>query len=453
MKQRRRAVHMESALNSKVLRFRLSAKVCCNKLTERISRAQPIANCRNINCNSTAAVIPQNPKVANIRQSASMSTAHTPDTGKKEKHHRDDSVKKRKREEGKQQNGEVEAEPAIKKSKKRKSKGSEEIVVGAGNEVVGSIAPHYTKSDKKMKKHTAVEDVAVKSQGATVEEAKKHKKKRKSDLPKEAAEIAPGAEPVKKTKKDRRRTVDDVLDSTAVPTAATSTFIPHDALEKHSPFVQLTTSFYLGLSPCANDFPLEGLCAEHISPLLLTYYPPLAGVVLSYSNPRLSEHPEDGLRTPANSSEKTTEVVLAKAIDEYAVTYVWLTAEFVIFRPRKGTWLEGNVNLQNESLLGLVCYNYFNAGIDRSRLPADWRWVAGDLNGTENSVAQGEGFWMNGEGEKVEGRMVFRVRDFEGLYGSEAGGGSISIAGTLLSEHEERMAEDEEMQGQGVRLS
>lgn len=383
-----------------------------------------------------------------------MSAASPPDTRKKENRHKD-SVKKRKREEVVQHNGEVEPEPAVKKSKKHKSKGVEEFAVEAGNEAARSSTTHDAKNDEEVEKRRMVDDGPVQSPEAAVKEAKKLKKKRKSDVSEYAKDAAPGTDFVKKkkkSKKDRHNSTDDVLDSTAVPTAATSRTVSNDVLEKHSPFVQLTMSFYLGLSPCANNFPLEGLCAEHISPLLLTYYPPLAGVLLSYSNPRLSERPEDGFRTAANSGEKTTETVLAKAINEYAVTYVWLTAEFVVFRPSKGTWLEGYINLQNESLLGLVCYNYFNAGIDRSRLPADWRWVANGMNGIEKNVAQGEGYWLNGDGEKVEGRIVFRVLDFEAMHGSEAVGGSINIIGTLLSEGEERKVEDEERQGEMVKV-
>ncbi|KXL49746.1 hypothetical protein M433DRAFT_158125 [Acidomyces richmondensis BFW] len=384
-----------------------------------------------------------------------MSAASPPDTRKKENRHKD-SVKKRKREDVVQHNGEVEPEPAVKKSKKHKSKGVEEFAVEAGNEAARSSTTHDAKNDEEVEKRRMVDDGPVQSPEAAVKEAKKlKKKKRKSDVSEYAKDAAPGTDFVKKkkkSKKDRHNSTDDVLDSTAVPTAATSRTVSNDVLEKHSPFVQLTMSFYLGLSPCANNFPLEGLCAEHISPLLLTYYPPLAGVLLSYSNPRLSERPEDGFRTAANSGEKTTETVLAKAINEYAVTYVWLTAEFVVFRPSKGTWLEGYINLQNESLLGLVCYNYFNAGIDRSRLPADWRWVANGMNGIEKNVAQGEGYWLNGDGEKVEGRIVFRVLDFEAMHGSEAVGGSINIIGTLLSEGEERKVEDEERQGEMVKV-
>src|SRR5450432_1640489 len=56
-----------------------------------------------------------------------------------------------------------------------------------------------------------------------------------------------------------------------------------------SPFHTQTSSIYLPLAPISQRQPLEGICAEHLSPLILTYYPQLSGVILSYSQPRMSE--------------------------------------------------------------------------------------------------------------------------------------------------------------------
>ena len=58
-----------------------------------------------------------------------------------------------------------------------------------------------------------------------------------------------------------------------------------------SPFHIQTSSIYLPLAPISQRQPLEGICAEHLSPLILTFYPPLGGVILSYNNPRISERP------------------------------------------------------------------------------------------------------------------------------------------------------------------
>ncbi|PBP25479.1 RNA polymerase Rpb7-like domain-containing protein [Diplocarpon rosae] len=101
-----------------------------------------------------------------------------------------------------------------------------------------------------------------------------------------------------------------------------------------SPFHLQTSSLYLPLAPVSQKFPLEGICAEHLSPLLLTYYPPFKG---------------------------------------------------------------------NEGHLGLVCWNLFNASIERKRLPSNWEWrdVADAREGHEGDgetyAEEGAGYYVDGE--------------------------------------------------------
>ena len=238
---------------------------------------------------------------------------------------------------------------------------------------------------------------------------------------------------------------------------------------KVSPFFQQTTSLYLPLSPICQRYPLQGQCAEHLSPLLLTYYPPLNGVVLSYTNVRLSE------RLPTQDVEKEDkeeeEPILAQSIDEYAVSYVWVTADFLLFRPQRGCEMEAWINLQNEESIGLVCWNYFNASIERKRLPKDWKWVQGGagpwrsqkLKGplldsdpeTEgeleeedyvhvNGVGDEEGHFVDGKGRKVEGLFRFRVKDMETSRSADREQGFLNIHGTTLSEEEEQQLREQE---------
>ncbi|GAB7356051.1 hypothetical protein MBLNU459_g6668t1 [Dothideomycetes sp. NU459] len=244
-------------------------------------------------------------------------------------------------------------------------------------------------------------------------------------------------------------------------TVAGAAYTPSAAeLDTRSPFAQQTTSLYLPLSPVCHRFALDGLCAEHLSPLLLTYYPPLRGVVLSYANPRLS----DTARSAPASREapEARELVLAKSINEYAVSFLWLTADFTLLRPTRGAVVEGYVSLQNESYLGLVCWNFFNAGIERRRLPKDWQWVGGGgsgsggasngrnagadwMRGGKARAGEGDaqGHFVDGEGKKIEGTIRFRVRDFESAPSTDRERGFLSIEGTLLSEEEDKQVDAE----------
>ncbi|MCJ1388552.1 hypothetical protein MMC18_001399 [Xylographa bjoerkii] len=226
----------------------------------------------------------------------------------------------------------------------------------------------------------------------------------------------------------------------------------------YSPFHCETFSIYLPLSPICQAYPLEGLCAEHLSPLILTYYPPFKGVVLSYSNARLSEQPQ------TTDQNVPTSTVLAKSIDEYAMSFVWLTADFLVFKPQREGWIEGWVNLQNESHLGVICWNLFSASIERKRLPKTWRWVAagsktksktklkhsrgdspadeeeGEKEGvlpSSQAVQEDEGHFEDAAGKKIEGSITFRVEDVETSSSTDKEKSFLSIEGTLISADEE----------------
>ena len=256
--------------------------------------------------------------------------------------------------------------------------------------------------------------------------AKKRKREREEEAAKEpSAEAQTEYRLSKKQENDKK--------------SAISIELSRELLDQRSPFVKQTTSFYLSLSPCAHDFALEGLCAEHISPLILTYFPPLSGILLSYENPRMSEHPSGAVQANGHTNG---EAILSRSIDEYAVTYVWLTAEFTVFKPQRGTCLEGNVNIQNESMLGLVCYNYFNAVIAKDKLPEDWKWIDDEnemeeVQAKKKHALQRAGHFENGAGEEVGGAIMFRVEDFDASPSSDGGPGTVSIIGTLRLDREE----------------
>lgn len=216
-----------------------------------------------------------------------------------------------------------------------------------------------------------------------------------------------------------------------------------------SPFYEKTYSLYLPISPISYHYPLSGICAEHLSPLLLKYYPPFHGVVLSYSNPKLSADPE---YTPENEESGP---ILARSVDEYAASFVWITAHFLIFSPKKGNTIEGWINIQNQGNLGLLCWNFFNVHIERKRLPKDWTWVSGtsqtrsgrnhdtDESGSGhegdrmNGIGFGEGYFQDGNGTRVEGLLRFRVREVESSRSLDRENNYLSIKGTMLNAKEE----------------
>ncbi|WEW59845.1 hypothetical protein PRK78_005326 [Emydomyces testavorans] len=252
-----------------------------------------------------------------------------------------------------------------------------------------------------------------------------------------------------------------------------------------SPFHLVKTTLYLPLSPISISptHALPGLLSEHITPLLLTYYPPLRGIILAFSNASISSTP---LQPPSNASQKNSTIpeplTLAVTAGEYGVLYVYLTLTFLIFRPERGQTLEGWINVQSEGFLGAVVFNLFSVGIERKRLPPDWTWIAAGeerqqqqqpaaaevqaeedsdhdsdkenfrpLKGTkhipdehEDEAAAAMGYFQTRSGKRVRGTIRFRVRDVDVIPGSEQDKGFISLEGTMLSPEDEAKLVDEE---------
>ncbi|KAL4801930.1 hypothetical protein BDV18DRAFT_147848 [Aspergillus unguis] len=197
--------------------------------------------------------------------------------------------------------------------------------------------------------------------------SKKKRKHEKGDKDKESKKKDKSS---KSSSKDKSKSKSK--SSKSATTATTTQSIPD------SPYSLTTATLYLPLSPISISptHALASLLAEHLSPLLLTYYPPLQGIVLAYSNASISSDP------PNTSSPATSQLqlqpqplTLAATAGEYGVMYVYLTATFLVFRPQRGQTLEGWVNVQSEGFLGAVVLNLFSVGIERKRLPPSWKWV------------------------------------------------------------------------------
>lgn len=269
---------------------------------------------------------------------------------------------------------------------------------------------------------------------------------------------------------------------------------PHAPLS--SPFHLQTTSLYLPLPPIAlsTTTALPSLLATHLTPVLLTYYPPLQGVVLAISNPVLSSRTPAADKPPSPPSSSSTpapQLVLAHCADDGGISYVWLTATFLLFRPQVGDELEGWLNVCSEGFVGLICYNYFQVAVARGRIPPRWRWVppggepAGSTEKTakkggrakgkdqkteereRDNVSGGEqgrpqqplsegvvngdgvrdrvhqeddrenGFFVREDGSRVKGSLRFRVVDCEVVPGHDRESWSLQVEGTLLSPEEE----------------
>ncbi|TID26354.1 putative rna polymerase rpb7-like domain-containing protein [Venturia nashicola] len=224
-----------------------------------------------------------------------------------------------------------------------------------------------------------------------------------------------------------------------------------------SPFLSITASIRVAIPPISQSYPLEGVCANYLSPLLLTYHLKLGGIVMGYNNVKLASSPPQSSRKFGKEEEEDP-VPLAQAFDEYAAPYIWVTAQFLLLRLRKGITMEANVNLQNESHIGLILWNVFSVTIEKKRLPSGWKWIEttdGDtemINGNADEDDQPMkrpsevwGHWENEKGEIVEGMLRFTVKDFDVTLPNKDGEqSSLMVEGSLLDEEQERRLEKED---------
>ncbi|CBF82547.1 hypothetical protein AN9102.2 [Aspergillus nidulans FGSC A4] len=201
----------------------------------------------------------------------------------------------------------------------------------------------------------------------------KSDKKDKKDTKKKDKSSSKSSSSSKKDKSSRPDTT----------TAATPAPVPE------SPYTLTTATLYLPLSPISISptHALASLLAEHLSPLLLTYYPPFQGIILAYSNASISSEPPSPSSPTSTTSPNPQPLTLATTAGEYGVMYVYLTATFLVFRPQRGQTLEGWVNVQSEGFLGAVVLNLFSVGIERKRLPSTWKWIPpGEEDENENGT-------------------------------------------------------------------
>ncbi|GAO19546.1 hypothetical protein UVI_02061780 [Ustilaginoidea virens] len=306
-------------------------------------------------------------------------------------------------------------------------------------------------------------------------EKKKKKKRFKEDpLPDALAEpskVQPQSD--KKDKKKKKKKHDEVdaaghagdtvstqpdVDAMDVdqPPASDSSKIYHPPdipANPQFPFFSQTVALYEPIYPVGWAHPVTHARHQHLQHLQNKYVPSLRGVLLDYKN--VSVGPEPG-RAGAATDDETVTTVESKR--EYAVGFGWITADVELFVPSRGAWMEGSVNLQTEGHIGVVCFGRFNASIEARRLPPSWKWVSNEsteAHGFEETASvvtaddhgvvrqiHSTGFWTDGSGGRVKGRIRFRIRNFDvGMSGDTS---YLSLEGTMLdSDGEKKLVKEE----------
>ncbi|KIW54689.1 hypothetical protein PV05_07035 [Exophiala xenobiotica] len=247
--------------------------------------------------------------------------------------------------------------------------------------------------------------------------------------------------------------------------------------EDPSSFYSTRISLYLSIPAISLESGGSSLLATHLAPLLLTYFPPARGIVLGFSDPVLSAKANSGINLPLvpprDDKVPPQAEVLAKTADEYGVCWVWLTATLLVFRPETGDDLYGWTNVTSEGFVGLVSYNYFQTAVEKSRIPAAWKWNGPTKEETTKNKKKGKkgklrdevdhrqdsegpedgdtvaapyqtriqddsGYFADASGSKMPSTLEFRVVDTEVVPAHDRTKWSLQIDGTLLDEETEQ---------------
>lgn len=200
-------------------------------------------------------------------------------------------------------------------------------------------------------------------------------------------------------------------------------------------FQVVRTEMYVSLAPMYMENPINGIKAQHLDPLIMTYFPKLQGVVLGYMNIQMSK---EHYALDTNESP----ITLSKITDSSPFSFIWIFVDLLIWKPQIGDVLEGHVFIQSASHIGLLVQDTFNATIKYRNIPEDWEFVPSQADEIESEQSQQShgrfksyGHWVDGSGTKVEGKLRFTTRLVH------TNGRMVSIEGTLVLPESEKEAQ------------
>ena len=279
--------------------------------------------------------------------------------------------------------------------------------------IVGEqVDQNSTRKKERRKKKVQLEDeIPIASQDEDVKQIEDHEL---AQQPVDEEEVDQGAIPddvpkPRKKKKRRDKRAEEAMNGEGVESSSAiiedRVFTNLEEPPTPSPFHLIRLSLYVPLPAISVQSPLASLLASHIAPNLLTYFEPLRGILLAFSDPAISTSPPhttgEPLPPPSSGYPPIHPTYQALAGDDFGVSWLWLTATFLVFRPQRGAEITGHLNICSEGYIGLSLYNYFQVSIAKSRIPKSWRWI--DPSGSAMGPPTGK---------KRKGKKE-RINDFE----------------------------------------
>ncbi|PVV04985.1 hypothetical protein BB560_000494 [Smittium megazygosporum] len=131
-----------------------------------------------------------------------------------------------------------------------------------------------------------------------------------------------------------------------------------------SDFFMTKSEIIITLAPSLLLKPEDGIY-ETLNGMLLKFVPQLHGVVLTYSNVEFVSQ-------------------YGRILYDYPQVQFKTSAEFLIWRPKRGLTLEGMINIQSPGHIGILLYDTFNVTIPKANIPSGlYEWVEFETPGIE----------------------------------------------------------------------
>ncbi|GMM30662.1 DNA-directed RNA polymerase I subunit [Martiniozyma asiatica (nom. inval.)] len=174
---------------------------------------------------------------------------------------------------------------------------------------------------------------------------------------------------------------------------------PETGLSQCFHFVK--TKLYVSLSPQFINDPIKGIKTQHLNGSIMRYNQKLRGVVVGYRNITLADE-NKSFEEQENGERK--EIILAKVSDENPYTFFWVYVDFIVWSPKIGDILEGNVTIQSKTHISLLINDVFNATIKGRFIPEEWTFSEAADNEELN-----QGTWMDESGLLIGGKLKLEV--------------------------------------------
>ncbi|KAG5520188.1 hypothetical protein PMAC_001265 [Pneumocystis sp. 'macacae'] len=180
-----------------------------------------------------------------------------------------------------------------------------------------------------------------------------------------------------------------------------------------NPFYCLKIESYISIPPIYSSSPMKGV-QYYLDTMILSYLPNIHGIMLAHKNCKFVD--------------KT-----AKIYHESPFAFTWVEFEMLIWRTKTGDFLEGTVNLQSPSHIGLLVSGFFNASIPKNFIPKTW--IYQEIM-SQKEVEQNEnGYWINQDKKAIKIGDKISFWTIKYVISLETIGGIVSIEGTLLSKN------------------